>query len=331
MKYVLWGAGALVLLLAVGGWATKPKALSAPTERLEIDTGIDEYLAQKEQASALTHPLTPGAEKRVVWAGEPGEKTQRVVIYLHGFSATRQEIAPVPELVAKSLGANLFETRLASHGRLDNGPMDAPAEAWVEDGVEALAVGRALGDELILIGTSTGATIAAAVASHPDFESVTSLVFVSPNFGPARAGSSIAIGPYGPQIMRALAGEYLSWEAANEGQETFWTTRYRYSAVIEMMRLLELALRETPAIVVDQAMLVYSPKDDVVSVEKLLSNFELIKSAEKKILRVDEPASLSPHVLTGAILGPESVDETAQAIVDFLARKEPAERWARKG
>lgn len=320
---MLWGASALLLLLALGGWATKPKALTAPTEALVINTGVDEYLALKEKTASLEYALTPGAEKRVVWAGEPGARTKRVVIYLHGFSATRQEIAPVPELVAKSLGANLFETRLASHGRLDNGPMDAAAEAWVNDGVEALAVGRALGDELILIGTSTGATVAAAVASHPDFESVSGLVFVSPNFGPARAGSSIAIGPYGPQIMRALAGEYLSWDAANEGQETFWTTRYRYSAVIEMMRLLELALQEAPAIDVDQAMLVYSPKDDVVSVEKLLLNFELLNSSEKTVLRIDEPASLSPHVLTGDILGPESVDETVTAIVNFLDRREP--------
>ena len=113
-------------------------------------------------------------------------------------------------------------------------------EAW------ARAVGRALGEELILVGTSSGATLAAALASHPDFEAVTSLVFISPNYGPAAERSEMTIGPYGPQLLRMLAGEFVSWDAANEAQETFWTTRYRYSAIVEMMRLVDLAIRQTP-------------------------------------------------------------------------------------
>ncbi|MDD4273595.1 MAG: hypothetical protein PHG14_07705 [Desulfobacter postgatei] len=38
-------------------------------------------------------------------------------VYIHGFSATRKETAPLSDLVAKTLNANLFYTRLSGHGR----------------------------------------------------------------------------------------------------------------------------------------------------------------------------------------------------------------------
>jgi hypothetical protein len=36
----------------------------------------------------------PGAEKKIIWAGEAAQKTPLSIVYLHGFSATRQERAP---------------------------------------------------------------------------------------------------------------------------------------------------------------------------------------------------------------------------------------------
>ncbi|MEM6604128.1 MAG: alpha/beta fold hydrolase [Pseudomonadota bacterium] len=311
--------GACLVALFVGGWITKPPPLTAPKQAIPLTENLDQYLARTEAQAASSHPLTPGVEKRIVWAGAPGERTKRVLLNLHGFSATRQELAPVPERVAEALSANLFDTRLATHGRLNNGPMDASGEDWLEDGVEALAIGRALGDELIIMGTSTGATLAAALASHPDFALVTGLVFISPNFGPAAEGAGIATGPYGPQLTRAFAGEYRSWTAANEEQETFWTTRYPTSAIVEMMRLVELAITELPNIQTERALLIYSPKDDVVSVDKLLESFDALQADRKSVRRVDEPKSLSPHVLSGDILAPESVDETVAAIVAALS------------
>ena len=87
-------------------------------------------------------------------------KTPYSVVYLHGFSATRQETAPLAECVADSLGANLFETRLAGHGREREPLADVRAEDWLHDAAEALAIAARLGERVIVIGTSTGATLA---------------------------------------------------------------------------------------------------------------------------------------------------------------------------
>jgi esterase/lipase len=310
------------VLLAIGAWATRPPALSAALEAIvfpaDVLDDLDAYLRETEAAVDARFGITPGAEKRIVWATAPGERSEHVLVYLHGFSATRQEIAPVPERVAAALGANLFETRLAGHGQKREQIAGLTAERWLEDGSEALAIARALGERIIFMGTSTGATLALALARHPDFAAVESLILLSPNWGPAAEGSEIATGPYGPQLTRVFAGEWHSWEPANALQGRYWTTRYPTASIVEMMRLVNLARSLTPVANVDNALLVYSPKDDVVSVPRLLEGFEALPATRKEILRIDEPKSLSTHVLTGDILAPESTQEMAAAISAFL-------------
>ena len=318
MKRVGTIALLLIALLVITGFVTRPPALGTAVSVYPLKDLPEAHLEITEAAAHEVHPITPGAEKRIRWAGAPGERTQRVVIYMHGFSATRQEIAPVPELVADALGANLFETRLTGHGLLDNGPLVATGEEWLQDGAEALAIGEALGDELIIIGTSTGATLATAMAEHPAFDAVSTLVFVSPNFGPASAGSGIMTGPFGPQLTRILVGERTSWDAANEEQEMYWTTDYPSSTLVEMMRLVDLANALTPTAEVPSAFLVYSPKDDVVSVEKFLAAFDTLPAGRKGVHKVDDPESLSPHVLSGDILAPGTSEGTAAVISDFI-------------
>jgi esterase/lipase len=314
------GAAFLIALIAVGvgGMLTRPIALEAPVRALQVPADAEQYLATREAAVSDRYGIVPGAEKRIVWAGAPGERTERVVVYLHGFSATRQEIAPVPERLARALGANLFETRLAGHGRLREPMQDMQAEQWLADGVEALAVARTLGDRVILVGTSTGATLGLALAGHPDFTAVHSLVFLSPNFAPAAAGARLLTGPFGPQILRLTAGPEHAWEAANAAQATFWTTRYPSAAIIEMMRLVELAWSRLDRVTAAEALFLFSPQDEVVSVSALRRGFAALPVERKVLHPLEQGNGLSNHVLTGDILAPENTEPTLTLILDFL-------------
>ncbi|WOJ97319.1 alpha/beta fold hydrolase [Congregibacter brevis] len=318
-KMVLTVLGLSVLAIALGGLLTRPPELSPVPPSAVVPDDLEGYLREREAVEDTQYGVTDGAEKRIVWNAETGARSEYVLVYLHGFSATRQEIAPVPELVAQALGANLFETRLAGHGREDKKLADIRAEDWMEDGAEALAVAKALGDKIVLMGTSTGATVALAMARHPDFSSVHSMILVSPNFGPAGEGSGIATGPYGPQLTRLILGERRSWTAANPLQAKYWSTDYPTASIVEMMRLVNLAVELTPDAKTPKAMLVYSPQDDVVSVSQLLAGFEQLPADEKKIHKVENPESLSPHVLTGDILAPGTSEETASLISGFIA------------
>ena len=87
------------------------------------------------------------AAKRIVWAGAAGQKTPLAVIYVHGFSASAEEIRPVPDEVAKALGANLFYTRLAGHGRSGDAMAEPLAGDWIEDMAEAMAILQKLSGE----------------------------------------------------------------------------------------------------------------------------------------------------------------------------------------
>lgn len=84
----------LLTIIAIALLAGPRVDFDTTLEPVQLPADLDAYLAQSE---AQFDDIVPGAEKTIVWSGEPGQKTPLSVIYLHGFSATRQEIAPLPE------------------------------------------------------------------------------------------------------------------------------------------------------------------------------------------------------------------------------------------
>jgi esterase/lipase len=112
-------------------------------------------------------------------------RTAWVVVHLHGFSGSRQESAPLAETIATGLGANLYEARLAGHGIAPDAMLDADANAWMRDALLALAIGEQLGDSIVLVGMSTGGTLATWLAMHPALTTapIGAVVLMSPNFG----------------------------------------------------------------------------------------------------------------------------------------------------
>ena len=167
MKTVLKWTGRLVLVLLVGFGLL---ALLGPREKVDLSAGfdasllgddIDDYFEREE---AKFSDIVEGVQKRVVWAGDVGVKTPISVLYIHGFSASSEEIRPVPDKVAEALGANLVYTRLTGHGRSGAAMAQATASDWMRDTAEALAAARAVGESVVVIATSTGGTLVAAAA-----------------------------------------------------------------------------------------------------------------------------------------------------------------------
>nr|WP_287339345.1 hypothetical protein [Mesorhizobium sp.] len=82
------------------------------------------------------------------------------------YSASKGEVRPLPDEVADQLDANLY-TRLTGHGQGGAAMADGSVNAWINDYEEALAIGRAIGDKVIVIATSTGGSLAAWAATQP--------------------------------------------------------------------------------------------------------------------------------------------------------------------
>ena len=280
---------AVAAMLAAVVYATTPGALVDAASVPALPQDIDAYIRSSEQQAAEAHPLIPETAKRIVWR-QPGLRTEYAVVYVHGFSATRQETAPLAELVADALGANLFEARLTGHGRAENGLHDVTAEDWIDDTAEALAIGSRLGDKVVVIGTSTGATLALAMAGHEAAADVSHLVLLSPNIRPRNETSRWATRPAGRLIARLFVGPTRSWTPHNELQARYWTTSYPTDAAIELMRLIDF---------VDMRL-------------------DISLDADKELHELQDSLGPSKHILAGDIMAPDSTPRVTRIIIDFI-------------
>jgi len=315
----------VVAALLIGGiatWSLTPAKLEPAVAELELPADLDNWLHVTEQSAAERYGLITGTEKRITWFGDQ-QPTAYSVLYLHGFSATRQETAPLAQVVANALDANLFETRLAGHGRQRDALTDVRAEDWLDDAAEALAIARRLGKRVIVIGTSTGATLAAATLDHPAMRAVDTLVMISPNFALRDTKGNWITRPAGPLLMRLLLGETRSWTAHNAQQALFWSTSYPMTAMVEVMRLVDLANRKLPSTIPQRLLMFYSLEDEVISAEAALDVFAETRAPQKDAVAVEDPGDPSSHVLAGDILSASMTMEVADAIVEFIARPVP--------
>lgn len=288
---------------------------SASADLPDSASSVDSYLARAE---ARYPELTPGTEKTVFWAGNPGVATQTAVVYMHGFSATRQETAPLSRIVARGLGANLFCTRFAGHGMSGEALAAATVDDWLRDGVDALRIGATIGGRVVVIATSTGASIAMALSIVASAVQPEAYVLMSPNLGPRAKGVGIALLPFGEQIMRRIVGPRRSWRPKSELEGLYWTTEYPIGAVVPMMQTVRLARRAGLAELSAPAMVIYSPEDTVVDPRRIERAIARVGSASIQSWRITEPESHSKHVHAGAIQAPNSTEGVAERILRFL-------------
>ncbi len=308
-----------MVVLVASALATAPSALVNQAQGPLISGELDKWLALRERDASSQAPLIDGTEKRIRWyRGQSGTTTRYAIVYLHGFSATRQEIAPVAEVVADALGANLFETRLSGHGLQAGAMAGVSAEDWLNDAAEALAIGNEIGENLIVMGTSTGATLALAMVNHPSFERVSSLILLSPNIALRDSNSELLTWPGGPQLAYMVAGDTRSWTPNNELQARYWTTSYPTDALVEMMRLVKYVRNQLPMEIPQSLLVFYSPEDSVVDPAAITSAFGQINASRQQLVPIAGAGDPSHHVLAGDILSPGNNEAVTEAIVRFI-------------
>jgi esterase/lipase len=315
-KSLIGAATAAALAIAV--WVSTPAPVAAvDTIDPDLRDGPDALVDRNNRVVNSVVGIVPGTEARIVWR-EPGQRTEYAVVYLHGFSASRQEIAPVPERVAERLGANLFEARLDGHGLLSESLHNVTAEGWIFDGNAALAIGAALGEKIILISTSTGGTLSLALLDHPNMAKVDTLVMLSPNIEPTNPNAKWLTRPGGALLAWIVTGGARSWDAYNELQERYWTTTIPITANIEVMRLVDHANQKWPASI-DQNLLVFvSPHDQVVKPAAGRTAFAALDAPRKQLIEISEVSEASNHVIVGDILWPENNERFINEIVSFV-------------
>ena len=274
------------------------------------------YLAKEE---ARVPGIRDGLEKEIIWA-DPlvHARTRLSIVYIHGFSASKGEVRPLADEVADQLDANLFYTRLTGHGQDGNAMATGSVNAWINDYEEALAIGRAIGDKVIVIATSTGGSLAAWAASQPGAsDGVEAIAFISPNFGVRAKGADIVTLPWGRQIAEMVSGKERSFTPRNALHEKFWTTRYPMAATLPLVALTQLAYGAPVEKARIPALFIFSDSDKVVLPDRT-REIAGRWGAAHELVPVDDTGDPDNHVLAGDALSPSTTAFLAERIVVWV-------------
>lgn len=231
----------IVVILTVtylsGPKMPKPELNSTLPGRITEASLAEEIILARE---AGIPNIREGNHSLLVWNDDSLKgKTEFCLLYLHGFSASPFEGNPVHVNFGQRFGMNVYAPRLAEHGLITDDALlnMTPDNLW-ESAKNALVVAKALGEKVIIMGTSTGGTLALSLAEKfPDM--VEGLFLFSPNVRIYDKSSVLLAKPWGLQIARAvLGGDYRILEEDPE-TDPYWYNKYRVESLIYLQQLIE--------------------------------------------------------------------------------------------
>jgi len=284
---------------------------------MPLGEDLETSLAESE---ARFPDMRPGHQKEIIWAYKSKKKTRYAVVFVHGFSASKGELRPVPDALAKSLKANLFFTRLPGHGRSGPAMHGNQLSDWYDCMVEALEIGARIGEETIIVSSSTGGTLTVAeLGRRRDLSKIAALVFFSPNFGVRDQRAKIGLLPAASWLVDKLFPGDLSFEPRNDAHAAWWTHTYPFSSAVVMIRLVRDALRVDLSKIKVPALFVYSDADAVVRSE---TTADIVKKWPVHVTRFDPPLEghVDPfaHVIAGDIVSPDNTEWAHRAVLNWL-------------
>ncbi len=205
--------------------------------------GLEEQINNSEKK---VRGIKPDNEARIVWAdSSKKEKTKIAFLYLHGFSASQAEGDPVHKDLAKKYNANLYLARLYEHGieRGDSTMINLTADNYEASAEKALDITEKLGDEVVVIGTSTGGTLTLFLASrHPEIKAI---VLYSPCVKLYDKTAVILNKPWGLQIARMVSGgPVMVYEAESKLHARYWQLHYRIEGLVALHNLVSNTMKK---------------------------------------------------------------------------------------
>lgn len=265
---------------------------------------LEKYIATSESI----HKIKPNNEARIIWANDSlKQKTKYAIVYLHGFSASQEEGNPVHRSIAKEFGCNLFLARLSQHG-IDTADalINMTADNLWESAKEAFAIGKQLGDTVLLMGTSTGGTLAIMLAAA--YPETGGLILYSPNIAIKDPTAWLLNNPWGLQIARLVKGSnYNTTEKNFPAYNNNWNHIYRLESAVQLQEMLETSmLTSTFKKVTQPTLVLYYFKDEqhqdpVVKVSAMKNMFEMISTSKEKKRMIPIP-NAGGHVLASSII-----------------------------
>lgn len=327
----------LAVLVAVYFFGPKPADPELSTNLPSLPGGtsnVEAYIISRESES----PVRKDNQARIIWMNDSlKQRTDYCLLYLHGFSASWYEGYPAHVEFARHFGMNAYFPRLAAHGLETDDPLleMTPDNLW-ESAKEALMAANNLGRNIIIMGTSTGGSLALKLAAEfPEY--VDAVILYSPNIRINNSAAFSLSRPWGLQIGRKFnGGRYrVTSEDINSPDCQYWYCRYRMEGVVYLQQLVDATMhRETFERVGVPVFLGYYYKDkdnqdETVRVDAMLDMFEQLGTAADQKVKVAFPEA-GAHVIACELTS-GAVDQVISESIAFgenvLALK-PAMRLA---
>ena len=314
----------LIILLLVIAYLLGPHP-SSPTYSTDLPElpGDLNLLANFVQAKESLRKIKPDNEARIVWANDSARiPTPFSIVYLPGFTASQAEGEPVHRRIAKKFGANLYLARLAEHGIDTAEPMQKlTVDNYWNSVKEAYAIGKRLGDKVVIMGTSTGGSLALKLAAeYPD---IYALILLSPNISINDKYAWLLNNPWGLQIARLVMGsKYIESKDKRPVYRQYWSSPYRIEAAVELQEMLESSMTEKTFRKIKQpALMLYYYRDEVhqdsvVKVSAMKEMFEELSTPSTQKIAVAVP-NAGNHVI-GSYIKSKDVSGVEKQIETFL-------------
>jgi esterase/lipase len=308
---------AFVVIYFLGPHPSTPR-FDKQLPRVPPIDSLDGYIRAKESM----HKLRPDNQARIVWADSAGKMTEYSILYLHGFSSSQGEGDPVHRYIAGKYRCNLYLSRLAEHG-IDTTEklVNVTADKIWESAKEAYSIASQLGRKVIVIGTSTGASLALMLAA--DYPEIHSLILLSPNIEIFDKNAWIVNNPWGLQIARMVNGsDYILSEDTRPLYKQYWSYGYRVEAVVQLEEMLESAMKpELFNKVTQPVLMLYYYKDpvhqdSVVRVDAMQRMYDQLGTPSNKKRAVSIP-NAGNHVI-GSYIKSKDLETVKEEIVKFM-------------
>jgi len=260
---------------------TKEYNNKLPNELVELEN----YIAQREKQ---VKNLKKDNQARFIWANPDSiTKTEIAFVYLHGFSASPQEGNGLYSDLHKKYHGNIYIPRLQAHGiKSKNELLDFDIAQYWQSAQEAYFIGKKIGKKLIIIGNSTGSSLALMLAA--EYKNITGLLLFSPNIDVYDPKAKALTYPWGLQLARFIMGsKYYTWQP-EAAKIPYWNAKYRIEALIRMKVMLDAYMTKSTFQKIDIPVFVgyyYKNKkehDKTISIEAAKKMFNQLSTAPDK-------------------------------------------------
>lgn len=312
----------LFLLLVV--YVTGPRKIYDPviTGDIDLPLSIEETEAWLKKRESSVPYIKPGNEARIVWANDSlKNKTEYALVYVHGFSASHEEGAPLHTDIARRYGMNLYLSRLEDHGRQDTNTFkNLTPDDLVYSAEEAFRIGEMLGDKVILMSCSTGGTLSIILASNG--YPVHSMIMYSPNIDIYDKKSDLLLYPYGEPLSKWVMGGEYNRITYDSTARLFWNPVYHTNGLFALKRLLRDHMQKEVFEKIDIPVFVgYYYKDEdhqdkIVSVDRMHDFFEQISTSEDKKRKVAFPEA-GNHVISSYVMS-RDIENVKKETIRFI-------------